>query len=194
MTPKEKPLQKDRADLSDYFINYNLRKARRNFGYTLRKLSELSGVNYILIEDYERLRIFPSKKNAEKIANVLNKNTDEIFPVKIKYICKEVNAIRNKGKDILDNAESLSKECCLTYNHDYNCNLENVELRDRINKVLNCLTNKEKQTIELRFGLSNYKVHTLEEIGDMFNLSKEGIRQIEKKVKIKLKYKLTSEY
>ena len=50
------------------------------------------------------------------------------------------------------------------------------------------LTPREKSIIELRFGLESNEVHTLEEIGTMFGVTRERIRQIESKALKLLKY------
>jgi len=62
--------------------------------------------------------------------------------------------------------------------------------RDTILKVLNDhLTSKEKQVIILRFGLNDAgKPQTLEEVGKIYNLTRERIRQIEAKALRKLRY------
>lgn len=54
-------------------------------------------------------------------------------------------------------------------------------LRDDIDEVLATLTDKEASVIRLRFGLGGSKAMSLKEIGDRYNLTKERIRQIEKK-------------
>ena len=54
-------------------------------------------------------------------------------------------------------------------------------LREDIDSVLLTLTEKEAEVIRYRFGLNGYKAMSLKEIGDLFNLTKERIRQIEKK-------------
>jgi len=54
-------------------------------------------------------------------------------------------------------------------------------LRDDIDSVLLTLTAKEAEVIRYRFGLNGYKAMSLKEIGDLFSLTKERIRQIEKK-------------
>ncbi len=62
------------------------------------------------------------------------------------------------------------------------------ELRNRIESVLDThLNSREQEIIKMRFGLGDYKPHTLEEIGDKFSLSRERIRQIEKKALSKLR-------
>ncbi len=50
-----------------------------------------------------------------------------------------------------------------------------------IDAVLNTLTQKEAQVLRYRFGLDGQESMSLKEVGDIFNLTKERIRQIEKK-------------
>ena len=54
-------------------------------------------------------------------------------------------------------------------------------LNDDINAVLGTLDNKESTILEYRYGLNGKQPHSLKEIGDKYNLTKERIRQIEKK-------------
>ena len=59
--------------------------------------------------------------------------------------------------------------------------------KTEIRKLLENLTSREKLVIQLRFGLSDGKNRTLEEIGNMMGLTRERIRQIEKKAISKLR-------
>lgn len=54
-------------------------------------------------------------------------------------------------------------------------------LKDDINMALEALTEKERDIIERRFGLNGAIPMSLKEIGEIYNLTKERIRQIEKK-------------
>ena len=54
-------------------------------------------------------------------------------------------------------------------------------LRDQIHDVLNTLTDRERRVLELRFGIADGRVWTLEEIGNQLHVTRERIRQIERK-------------
>ncbi|AEC01857.1 sigma-70 family RNA polymerase sigma factor [Parasphaerochaeta coccoides] len=54
-------------------------------------------------------------------------------------------------------------------------------LKEDINKVLATLSEKEMEILEFRFGLNGQHPMSLKEIGELYNLTKERIRQIEKK-------------
>jgi RNA polymerase primary sigma factor len=60
-------------------------------------------------------------------------------------------------------------------------------LKDDINKALEVLTDREREIIEMRFGLNGAIPMSLKEIGELFNLTKERIRQIEKKALDRMK-------
>ena len=59
-------------------------------------------------------------------------------------------------------------------------------LRDEIAGLLGNLTPREREVIELRFGIATGETMTLEGVGQQLGLSRERIRQIEKKAKKKL--------
>ncbi|NQT79405.1 MAG: RNA polymerase sigma factor RpoD/SigA [Candidatus Aminicenantes bacterium] len=59
-------------------------------------------------------------------------------------------------------------------------------IQKKIRELLKELDEKEEHVIELRFGLDDDKPRTLQEIGDIMNLSRERIRQIEQKAMRKL--------
>ena len=57
----------------------------------------------------------------------------------------------------------------------------NQSMKEDISKILETLSDKEAEVLKYRFGLEGYKAMSLKEVGDVFNLTKERIRQIEKK-------------
>lgn len=60
-------------------------------------------------------------------------------------------------------------------------------LRDQIRKVLGDLMPREQKVLEMRFGLTDGVTHTLEEVGKVFNVTRERIRQIEAKALEKIR-------
>ena len=64
----------------------------------------------------------------------------------------------------------------------------NEMLKDEISEVLLTLTEREEKVIRLRFGLEDGKSRTLEEVGQMFGVTRERIRQIEAKALRKLRH------
>ena len=61
-------------------------------------------------------------------------------------------------------------------------------LREQLEDVLSTLTPREKKVLQLRFGLEDGRSRTLEEVGQVFNVTRERIRQIEAKALRKLRH------
>lgn len=61
-----------------------------------------------------------------------------------------------------------------------------VVLREQLDEVLDTLTDREENVLRLRFGLDDGKMRTLEDVGKVFNVTRERIRQIEAKALRKL--------
>ena len=61
-------------------------------------------------------------------------------------------------------------------------------LRDQLFQTLDLLSEREEKVIRLRFGLDDWKVRTLEEVGKVFDVTRERIRQIEAKALRKLRH------
>lgn len=62
-----------------------------------------------------------------------------------------------------------------------------ILLREQIEELLQDLSERERQVLELRFGLKDGRTRTLEEVGKYFDVTRERIRQIEGKALVKLK-------
>ncbi|MBE6688344.1 MAG: RNA polymerase sigma factor RpoD [Ruminococcaceae bacterium] len=60
-------------------------------------------------------------------------------------------------------------------------------LREQLNNALHTLTPREEQILKLRFGIDTGRAYTLEEVGLIFNITRERIRQIEAKALRKLR-------
>jgi RNA polymerase primary sigma factor len=67
-------------------------------------------------------------------------------------------------------------------------------LKEHVQNVLSVLTERERQVLEMRFGLRDGKDYTLEEVGKYFNVTRERIRQIEAKALRKLRHPTRSRH
>ena len=61
-------------------------------------------------------------------------------------------------------------------------------LKEQLVEVLGTLTEREQKVLRLRFGLDDGRARTLEEVGTVFNVTRERIRQIEAKALRKLRH------
>ena len=65
-------------------------------------------------------------------------------------------------------------------------------LKEKLDSVLNTLTYREREIIKLRFGLGDGYTYTLEEVGKLFKVTTERVRQIEAKAVRKLQHPIRS--
>ena len=65
-------------------------------------------------------------------------------------------------------------------------------LRERIDELLKTLTYREREIIRLRYGLDDGYTYTLEEVGRIFKVTRERVRQIEAKAVRKLQHPVRS--
>lgn len=69
----------------------------------------------------------------------------------------------------------------------------NTKLSEQLSLVLSDLTPREEQVLRKRFGIAEKSDHTLEEVGKLFNVTRERIRQIEAKALRKLRHPVRSQ-
>ncbi|MGI4775990.1 MAG: RNA polymerase sigma factor RpoD, partial [Janthinobacterium lividum] len=67
-----------------------------------------------------------------------------------------------------------------------------ANLREITTRILSSLTPREERVLRMRFGIGMNSDHTLEEVGQQFNVTRERIRQIEAKALRKLKHPIRS--
>ncbi|MEM1446514.1 MAG: sigma-70 family RNA polymerase sigma factor, partial [Planctomycetota bacterium] len=65
-------------------------------------------------------------------------------------------------------------------------------LRSRIEQVLKTLTYREREIIKLRYGIGDGYTYTLEEVGRIFKVTRERVRQVEAKAIRKLQHPVRS--
>jgi RNA polymerase primary sigma factor len=67
-------------------------------------------------------------------------------------------------------------------------NVINLNLKEQTDALLKTLTPREERVIKMRFGIGDGSEHTLEEVGQSFQVTRERIRQIEAKALRKLRH------
>jgi RNA polymerase primary sigma factor len=184
----------DKFDVSKgyHFISYAVWWIRQRI---LKAISEKSRMIRLPMN-----RIYEISK-IEKVKDELQNKSG--LEAKISEIAKQLNMekelvaeLLNISKEMLslDNPVYVEKDSTLlkdfvpdtTYKSPTEIVMDN-SLKDEINTVLKTLTNKEAKILEYRFGLNGKMPSSLREIGNLFNLTKERIRQIEKRAIDRLK-------
>lgn len=125
--------------------------------------------------------------------------TEGVYP-SVEEISEDLNLEKDKIEEILTAFQdpmslsaSIGDDICLedtiAVSEDVTIEDEIIDEmgRDQIRELVKILDDREKQILKLRYGLDGEEIHTLEEIGATFNITRERVRQIEKKTLKKLK-------
>ncbi|MDO4938506.1 MAG: sigma-70 family RNA polymerase sigma factor [Lachnospiraceae bacterium] len=99
-------------------------------------------------------------------------------------IAEKLNAYKDSvSMDASINEDGTTIEDMIADENGNNPEFEMTQkmLKEEIDKVLDELTDRERTVLEMRFGLEDGKIHTLEEVGEHFNITRERVRQIEAK-------------
>lgn len=120
----------------------------------------------------------------EEIAQAMEIEVDKVEHImKIKQDISSLDAsVRDDEEDsvlgdFIEDEDTISPEESAT----------NQLLKEHVKDMLGALTEREQKILKLRFGLEDGKSHTLEEVGQEFNVTRERIRQIEAKALAKLR-------
>lgn len=169
-----------------YWIIQQIDRALINNGHLIRLPA------YI----WEKINKLNSIENSfEYLDTDLNTLCSEIKITEDEY--NEINYYRNKHCNFtslntlitIDNDTSYIELQDLIPDNNYSLE-ETIILKDlekNLDKALSTLSPREKEILELRFGLKDNEPNTLQEIGDKYNLTRERIRQIESKALKKIK-------
>jgi len=120
----------------------------------------------------------------EEIALEMDLSADKVR--NIQKISQEVVSLESPIGDDDDKstlADFIQDEKSLTPNQITSQQL----LKDQIKEIIQDLTERERKILEMRFGLEDGVTHTLEEVGKVFNVTRERIRQIEAKALEKIR-------
>ena len=147
----------------------------------LNKIGSINKINKTFAELEQK---FEREPTIQEIAQAL-----ELAPEDVR------EAIRSSGRHVSMDAPLQDGEDGNMYDFVLNAEtpspdrgLLNDSLRKEIERALSTLTYREASIIRLYFGLNGKHPHTLEEIGEEFNLTRERVRQIKEKAIKRLKH------
>jgi RNA polymerase primary sigma factor len=134
---------------------------------------------------------FGETEEMKEIARSLNMSEEhvtDLVNISREHVSLDTPVYREKDSSVLsdfveDTVNALPEDVVM-----------HASLKEEINSILETLTDKEAEIIQFRFGLNGHAPMSLKEIGDRYNLTKERIRQIEKKAIKRLQHPTRSRY
>ncbi len=146
--------------------------------HMIEKINKLMRVQKRLIQDLGR------EPDERELAKEMDLPIDEVRDVR--RIAQQPISLQSKVGDS-DDAHYGDFIPDMTSENPFEVT-EGHLLKERLRDILNTLTDRERQVVDFRFGLSDGFSRTLEEVGRLFNVTRERIRQIEAKALRKLRH------
>jgi RNA polymerase sigma factor (sigma-70 family) len=166
--------------------NAKLIGAREILGLKAIEIAENIGISYGKYLDFESMRAYPDDETKKRIIDFYEKMGIRLFEAEL--FPKELDGVRIKRKYYTEkivpveliSLNSIDRKLLPMIESNPQTELDEQEFKDEIYKVLSTLSYREQQVISMRFGLDG-KEKTLEEIGEVFEVSRSRIMQIEAK-------------
>ena len=148
-------------------------------------INELNKFNKAIRDLSQQYGRTPSNKELAEYLNVSVKKISEYYTISKEPCSLDVTIDEDEDTAMID---LIADENATKF-----MDIDDLSIRDTIYSVLNTLSERERKIIELRFGFTDGRQHTLEEVGKEFNLTKERIRQLEASALKKLRNPVRSE-
>lgn len=148
-------------------------------------INELNKFNKAIRDLSQQYGRTPSDKELAEYLNVSVKKISEYYTISKEPCSLDVTIDEDEDTAMID---LIADENATKF-----MDIDDLSVRDTIYSVLNTLSERERRIIELRFGFTDGRQHTLEEVGKEFNLTKERIRQLEASALKKLRNPVRSE-
>ncbi|KIX14507.1 sigma-70 family RNA polymerase sigma factor [Dethiosulfatarculus sandiegensis] len=129
---------------------------------------------------YKELGREPSAKEVAEKVGIDETKVKELVNLTLDSTSLET-PVGDDGDELGDFIENTDSECPIE-------RVEESEMHTHLSEALEGLDARERKILEMRFGLGNQDEHTLEQVGKVFALSRERVRQIEKKALQRLRH------
>lgn len=187
-----KAAEKFDPDRGFHFISYAVWWIRQSIMLAISQKSSLIRLPLNRTADLQKI-----ERVHKKLENKLGRepSASEIAE-ELEMDNEEINHLRNITQDFIsldttlgDSDDTTILDMVVDHKADSpDFQIFEDSLVESLNEVLDTLTDSEKEILSMRYGLNGYVPMSLQQIGDKFNLSKERIRQIEKKAIRRLRH------
>lgn len=142
----------------------------------------IEAINKVSRTQRKLVQEFGREPTPEEVAKRLNYPVGKVKSV-MKASIEPVSLDRPIGEDDDSNLSDFIEDTTVSAPDQ---SAAHAMLRDQVSRVLATLTKREEKVVRLRFGLGDGTPRTLEEVGTIFNVTRERVRQIEAKALRKL--------
>ena len=129
----------------------------------------------------QKLQKEPSNEELAESLGMSLERLEYIYQVSQDVVSLDSNIDNEEETFLVDVIPDITAVNPVTY-------LENLEYRNKIDKMLKTLTPREERIIKLRYGLEDNTIHTLEDIAKEFGITRERVRQLEVKAIRRLRH------
>ncbi len=168
-----------------WWIRQSITRAIADQGRTIRiPVHMIENINKLVRIQRQLLQELGREPLPEEIAEVMNLEVDKVsdmMKIAQKPISLETPIGEEEDSQLGDFIEDNQIETPVDAT-------THVMLKEQLFEVLESLTPREQEVLKLRFGLVDGKIRTLEEVGQVFDVTRERIRQIEAKALRKLRH------
>lgn len=171
-----------------WWIKQSITKAVINKGREIRipsyKYDLFNKVNKVVMRNFVKDGKYVSEKEISEEIGISEK--------KVKNIMQEFQEILSLNMEV---GENIYLEDTLINKSSKNLEEKIMEKlgKEKVHEILDTLELREKEILKRRYGLDGYDINTLEEIGYEFKITRERVRQLEKKTLLKLRKKFNKD-
>ena len=174
-----------------WWIRQAITRAIADQGRTIRVPVHMIETLNKLVKNYrELLQLYGREPSPDELAKKMVlpiEKVREVLKIAQEPISLETPIGEDKDGhlgDIIEDKEVISPQVAAAH----------MILQEQLEKILHTLKTREAEVIRLRFGINKPYPYTLEEVGNIFNITRERVRQIEAKALRKLRHPVRAKY